>query len=450
MEGASMEVVQVIDGDPPSDSVLSPTMILQCVNPSNAVAFKQRVKDWLKSASELPSLSAGQELLISIWLEKLTRQLEGEVRGAEDWKARWDHSIEAWQQEELRLAADVKWESQVSMGMIDGSAEDDHLLIRGNADNPGPRVARRWLAALEEKEESRCFQDLSGSGRDLLAKKLVDPQNPLTARVIANRVWHHLMGRGIVPTTDDFGVLGQRPSHQELLDHLAAEMVEGGWSIKELIREVVISSTYRQSSRIPTREGDVDADNVWLSHARVRRLEAESVRDSMLSVAGRLDMALEGRSVAVHLTDFLQGRGRPGESGPADGRGRRSLYTAVRRNFLVPMMTTFDAPVPFSAMGRRNVSNVPAQSLMLLNDPLVHDLARSWAENVLKTPLSNDDERIERMFEMAFNRRPTESEKQIVTSFIESERLGGVTDLLAVYQQIAHMMFNSKEFIFRF
>ncbi len=462
LDGQSMEVIQVIDGDAPISGSPQEMVLLKRLSRSENDQGLTVWKDWLANLPNSTESNSTEDLLIAKWLDRVLSEISGSSGVSSEspipasWVSRWKETIAAWRQEEQKLASQAKWESQVSMGMIDGSGEDDHLLIRGNTDKPGPLVARRFLAALSDQsnrpDHSTSKDSIGrwGSGRMELAQRLIDSQNPLTARVIANRIWHHLLGRGIVSTTDDFGVLGQRPTHPELLDHLAMRLIEHDWSLKELVRDIVLSSTYRQSSRVPEGVEQLDPDNIWLSHARVRRLEGEAIRDSMFFVAGRLDFALEGRSVPVHLTDFLQGRGRPGVSGPVDGQGRRSLFTAVRRNFLVPMMTTFDAPVPFSAMGRRNVSNVPAQSLMLLNDPLVHDLSKSWGDRVLKLPLESDRERINRMFEMAFGRRPVEREQKTVLEFIEAERSAGENDASQIYQQVAHMLFNTKEFIFRF
>ena len=227
----------------------------------------------------------------------------------------------------------------------------------------------------------------AGSGRLELARRMVDPAaNPLTPRVLVNRLWKHHFGEGIVKTTDDFGAMGRKPSHPELLDWLAAEFVGRGWSIKAMHRLMVTSSTYRMVS-VPQGDAErLDPTNAFLHRMNVRRLEAEAIRDSLLAVSGRLEPSMYGPSVPVHLTSFMEGRGRPGHSGPLDGDGRRSLYLNVRRNFLDPMFLAFDMPVPFSTMGRRNVSNVPAQALTLMNDPMVVGQARLWAKRVIGGP----------------------------------------------------------------
>jgi hypothetical protein len=278
----------------------------------------------------------------------------------------------------------------------------------------------------------------------------VDPSNPLTARVMVNRVWHHLFGRGIVPTVDNFGVLGQVPSHPELLDFLARRFVhDQGWSVKALIRELVLSQTYQMSSR-PTDEfaEQTDPENVLLHRMNVRRLEGEAIRDAILSVSGRLQPSIGGPSVPVYLTPFMEGRGRPGSSGPLDGDGRRSLYMAVRRNFLPPMMLAFDAPIPFNSMGRRNISNVPAQALILMNDPFVVEEAARWAKREMVR--QDAAERVQEMYHEAFSRPADETELSAAGEFIrdQAKRYGLSAPDEKVWADFAHVLFNVKEFIY--
>ena len=280
------------------------------------------------------------------------------------------------------LARQIQRETATAPVMFEGSGVDEVLLVRGSTKTPASPVPRRFLEALAGPQPMSIR---SGSGRRELAEIIASDQNPLTARVIVNRVWHHLFGRGIVPTVDNFGVLGQGPSHPELLDWLAVHFTKDlGWSIKSLVRELMLSRAYQMSSRPDDlRAEQLDPENVLLHRAHLRRLEGEAIRDAMLMVSGRFNAAAGGPSVPVHLTEFMEGRGRP-QGGPLDGDGRRSLYIAVRRNFLPPFMLAFDTPIPFNTMGRRNVSNVPAQALFLMNDPLVVDLSRKWAQRILQ------------------------------------------------------------------
>ncbi len=173
------------------------------------------------------------------------------------------------------------------------------------------------------------------------------------------------------------------------------------------------------------------------------------IRDSLLALSGRLDPKPFGAPVPIHLTAFMDGRGRPRTNGPLDGDGRRSIYIAVRRNFLSPFMLTFDSPVPFSSMGRRNVSNVPAQSLILMNDPFVVEQSKRWAERVLKQG-SSVEANIVWMYQSAFARQPTDREKQMAMEFLGASPEGSSATAVAEerWSHFAHALINTKEFIF--
>lgn len=335
--------------------------------------------------------------------------------------------------------------------ITDGSSEDEHVFIRGSHKSLGPVVPRRMLEAISGPNQPRLT---SGSGRLELARRVLAPENPYPARVMVNRVWHHLFGKGIVGSVDNFGVLGQRPTHPELLDHLASEFRRDGWSLKRLIRRVMLSNTYRQSSEPNAQAVATDPQNTLRHHMPVRRLESEAIRDAMLAVSGRLDKTMYGPSVPVHLTRFMQGRGRPRQSGPLDGNGRRSLYIAVRRNFLPPMMLAFDTPIPFNTIGRRNVSNVPAQALILMNDPFVIQQAERWAKRVLAGNANSPEDRIRSMYQTAFARPATADEIAKGIGFLKSQAKarGANGDAWQrdprVWADLCHVMFNVKEFIF--
>jgi hypothetical protein len=287
----------------------------------------------------------------------------------------------------------------------------------------------------------------------------VDRDNPLVSRVIVNRVWQHLMGRGIVPSVDNFGVLGQEPTHPELLDYLAAEFMEDGWSIKRLIRRIMLSSTYQQGSGFGVQNSDgreaaaADPQNLLFHRQNVKRLEGEAIRDAILAISGRLDATMHRPSVPVYLTPFMEGRGRPKESGPLDGAGRRSIYIAVRRNFLPPMMLAFDTPIPFTTIGRRNVSNVPAQALTLMNDPFVAEQALLWARRTLEDGQASPQVRVRHMYLAAFSREPTDAETAAAVAFLEDQahEYGLVehnsTQDERVWRDLAHVVFNVKEFV---
>jgi hypothetical protein len=336
--------------------------------------------------------------------------------------------------------------SRLAMAMLDGTSEDDHVLIRGNSSKPGDVEPRHFLTAITGNQPLAIE---AGSGRLELAQQINDPANPLTSRVIVNRIWHYLIGRGIVPTTDDFGVLGQRPTDPELLDHLATRFIQDDRSIKRMIRTIALSRTYQMSSHADPTAVAADPKNLLWHHRPPNRLEGEVIRDSLLSLSGRLDETQFGEPIPIHLTAFMDGRGRPGKSGPLDGAGRRSIYVAVRRNFLSPFMLTFDSPTPFSTMGRRNVSNVPAQALILMNDPLVVELASGWAERAIENHATVES-RLHWMYQSAFARQPTPKEQAIAIAYVKAQTAeGGASENnRQVWADFAHALINTKEFIF--
>jgi mono/diheme cytochrome c family protein len=336
------------------------------------------------------------------------------------------------------LLSRTKPESRLAMAMMDGDGADERVFVRGSHKALGEVVPRRFLEALAGP---RRIAAPRGSGRLELARQMTDPAlNPFVARVLVNRVWHHLFGRGIVASVDNFGVMGERPTHPELLDYLAERFVRDGWSVKRLVRTLVLSRAYAMSSTAGGPGDAADPENLLLHRARLRRLEGEAIRDAMLAVSGRIDGRIYGPPVPVHLTAFQEGRGRPA-GGPLDGDGRRSVYLSVRRNFLSPFLLAFDTPSPFSTVGRRTVSNVPAQALILMNDPFVQQQADLWARRTLAQP-GGERERITRMYQSAFARAPTEDELTACRGFLHGQRDR------AAWADLAHVLFNAKEFIF--
>jgi hypothetical protein len=345
------------------------------------------------------------------------------------------------------IASRVRWESRTAVAWFDGTGVDENVLVRGKPFKPGAVSPRSLPVAFAS---AKPITTTASSGRYELGLQLVDPANPLVARTIVNRVWHHLFGRGLVATVDNFGALGDRPTHPELLDHLAWQFVhEDNWALKRLIKRLVLTQTFAMSSRSTDARGEeLDPSNALLHRMPVRRLEGEVIRDALLAVSGRLNPAVGGPPVTVHLTEFLVGRGRPEKSGPLDGDGRRSIYTAMRRNFLPTFMQTFDAPTPFSTVGKRNVTNVPGQSLALMNDPLFHQQARVWAER-LRRELPNADAatRVQWLFESAYGRLPTKSETDAcLESLAELRELheGNVE----AWGDLCHALLNANDFIY--
>jgi len=339
-----------------------------------------------------------------------------------------------------------------ALAITEGTPEDEHILIRGQHMKPGELVPRRYLKAFDPGQVSLSDDT---SGRLELARKIASPDNPLTARVLVNRLWHHHFGQGIVASVDDFGHMGKPPTHPELLDWLAGELIENGWSLKHIHRLMVLSNTYRMSSDItdPAAE-QADPENNLLHRMNLVRLEGEAIRDAMLLISGRLDDTMYGSSVMPHVSPDMEARGIP-RSGPLDGNGRRSIYINVRRNFLTPMFLAFDFPAPFTTMGRRSVSNVPAQALSLMNNEFVVQQAQRWSEHVLKQIPGNTEnatqKRITSLYESALARLPAEDEIAAAEEFIaaqSTEYRGGDDNHPQAWADLCHVMFNLKEFYY--
>ncbi|MDY3551736.1 PSD1 and planctomycete cytochrome C domain-containing protein [Gemmata sp. JC717] len=331
--------------------------------------------------------------------------------------------------------------------MRDGNGINERVFIRGSHKSPGAEAPRGPLEAFALP----AFKS-AGSGRLELARTLTDPSNPLVTRVLVNRLWKHHFGEGLVRSPDDFGAQGQPPTHPELLDWLAAELVAKKWSLKAVHKLMLLSAAYQQSSRaVPEQTAKAltaDPQNKLLHRQNVKRLEAEAIRDGILAVSGRLDLRTDGPGVLPHLTEHQVGRGRPA-SGPLDGDGRRSLYLQVRRNFLNPMFTAFDYPTPFTAIGRRTVSNVPAQALVMLNNPFVLQQTELWAKRVLAQPGAKPEDRVRAMYAAAFGREPSNDELGAATAFVaEQSNEYGKPNHPKAWADLAHVLVNAKEFVF--
>ena len=382
----------------------------------------------------------------SSWISWLVQTPLAGLPGQELTASPLSADVMALTQRRAQAAGRIAYRRKV-MALADGTAEDERVHLRGNHKKLGDATPRRFLEAFVGAGPQKTA---IGSGRLELAERMTDPQiTPLVPRVVVNRIWQHLFGRGLVPTPDDFGNMGQAATHPELLEYLTAEFVADGWSIKRLQKRLLLSQTFGMSSRNDDpRAAEVDANNRLWHRMQIRRLDAEAIRDSLLAVSGSLNPALYGRSVPPHLTAFMIGRGRPGNSGPLDGENRRTIYLNVRRNFLNPMLMAFDYPVPFSSIGRRSQSNVPAQALTMLNNPFVLQQAERWAQKILAQP-GEPAARIQRMYETAFGRPPTDNELTISVAYLTEQKAApGSPEELAAYAGLAHVLLNVKEFLF--
>ncbi len=321
------------------------------------------------------------------------------------------------------------------MGVQDAKRiADSQLYERGEFAHPVKAVPRGFPRVIEVKGNVPAKQ----SGRLELAQWIASRDNPLTARVMANRVWRHLFGAGIVRTADNFGFSGGRPSHPELLDHLAIQFMDGGWSVKNLIKEIVLSKTYRQSSQ---GKSESDPDNQFLSHANKRRLDAEVIRDSMLAVSGLLDTSRRTGSLVAELDgQSVSLIGFNSKLPPdLDGSQRRSIYLPVIRDQLPDVLEQFDVANPNLVTGDRDVTNVPLQALYLLNGPFVQTQAAALAKRIQSSP-----DRVQAAFLLCFNRLPDVKEQQLAAAFFQSH----AADEAKLLETFCQSLLGSAEFRF--
>jgi hypothetical protein len=319
--------------------------------------------------------------------------------------------------------------------LADAQGANMKLHIRGNPNRTGDEVPRRFLSILSADAPPAFSQ---GSGRLELARAIASPGNPLTARVIVNRLWQQHFGRGIVNTPSNFGSLGERPTHPELLDYLASRLVSQGWSMRKIHREILLSATYRQSSADVPANAELDPDNRLLWRMNRRRLDVEAWRDALLAAAGNLDRSLGGPSGNLPANDFV----------------RRTLYGRVSRHNLDGMLRLFDFPDPNITSERRTVTTIPLQQLFVLNSDFMVRQAKVLAARV--ATVSNDDAgRIQEAYRVLFGRLPTDEESQIGREFLSDSEPGSNSadpaapkSALSRWEQYTQVLLGANEFTF--
>jgi hypothetical protein len=309
----------------------------------------------------------------------------------------------------------------LAMGVLDQEQiVDAPLLDRGEVGKPGDLVPRGFPQVIELENGPQIPQ--GSSGRLELAQWLTHPDHPLTARVMVNRVWQHLLGAGIVETVDNFGTTGSPPSHPELLDHLAVQFMDDGWSIQHLVRRIVLTRTYRQASTFRIDAFQLDPENRLLWRASKRRLEAEAIRDAMLAVSGELDLARPEASLVgrVILDKPISLIGLDERLPPdLDGAVHRSVYLPVIRDRLPDVLELFDFAEPSLVTGDRETTNVPIQALYLMNSPFVLERSAALADRLLREA-AGPTQHVQLAFHLCLNRTPDEYEEQRALECLES------------------------------
>jgi hypothetical protein len=339
-------------------------------------------------------------------------------------------TVKTLQAELDALKKDAPPKYPVIHGLTEGKTiADMRVHLRGNPATLGAEAPRRFLAILAGGEGPAPFQQ--GSGRLELARAIASPDNPLTARVLVNRVWERHFGRGLVATPSNFGNLGERPSHPQLLDHLASGFIASGWSMKALHRTIMLSATYQLGSATVAQNVALDPENTLLWRANRRRLEVEAWRDAMLAVSGQLDASVGGPSAELASPE----------------NRRRTLYAAVSRHNLDGLLRLFDFPDPNITSDKRAVTTVPLQQLFVLNSPFMERQAQALAARLTSDPADSDETRITRAFLLLFGRPPRDPEVALGREFIAGESDDPKAGP-SRWQQYAQVLLGTNEFAF--
>lgn len=308
----------------------------------------------------------------------------------------------------------------------EGKPTDLAVFVRGNVEVTGVASHRGFLTVLSPSDEPLRFEN--GSGRLELAHQIARPDNPLTARVFVNRVWDELIGQPLVGTPSNFGQLGSEPTHPQLLDDLAVRFIANGWSTKWLVKEIVTSATYRQSSTISADDAQQDPENRWIGHMNRKRLRVEAWRDSLLAAAGQLESRVGGPSMV-----------------PSDTKERRrTLYSGISRFELNPLLAVFDFPDPNVHSAQRSETITPQQRLVTMNHPFVLFAAKATAERLSGWGSDHDDVKIDAAYRTLFWRTPKATERQVAHEFLSAEFANGVS----AWPQWIHALMASNEMMF--
>lgn len=336
--------------------------------------------------------------------------------------------IKAWQKEIEKLEAKSPPKFAFAHTLHDSGSNDMHVALRGNPLKKGPLAPRRFLRIVAGEERPHFNE---GSGRTQLADAVTDPKNPLTPRVLVNRIWLNHFGRALVRTPNNFGMLGEQPTHPELLDWLSTTFVESGWSIKALHRTIMTSAAYRSSSAFDQDSFDLDGDNRTIWRMNPRRMVVETWRDSLLAVTGELDSAIGGPSIDNIV-----------------GSNRRTLYAKVSRNDPQrsdEFLRLFDFPIPRASSGKRTTNVIPQQFLFMMNSQFMLDRARALADRCQKTE-DQQQGQIEQAYRLLYGRQPTERELQTAARYLQSQ--SSPDGELNRWQQYCQVLLSSNEFMF--
>jgi hypothetical protein len=391
---------------------------------------------------DLPLIAEPERTKEYVAFEKRVNELEGEVAAYKEknkaelaqGNRKFRDGLKALQKKVDAFKASSTAAPPRAMIMQDKKQPvNPHVFLRGNPNNAGPEVPRQFLGMLAG-ENRQPFHE--GSGRLELARAIVDKSNPLTARVFINRLWLHLFGQGLVTTPSDFGLRADPPSHPQLLDYLAAQFMEEGWSIKKMQRSILLSAAYQSSSAPHPAAAKVDPENRLLARMNRKRLEFEAMRDALLASAGNLDPKMYGPPVDITTSPFT---------------GRRTLYGFIDRQNLPGLFRAFDFASPDATNPQRYLTTVPQQALFLLNSPFVLEQARALIRRPEFASLTEEaPSRIQSLYRLVFGRDADAEEVRLGERFLAGggEPTGPTTVTLTAWERYAQVLLLSNEFMF--
>jgi mono/diheme cytochrome c family protein len=353
--------------------------------------------------------------------------------------------LTALHKEQAELKKSAPGEPEMACAIEDGDQVEQKVFVRGDYNNPGEAAPRGFPAILARYDTKPSFV---GSGRLQLAEWLTQPGHPLTARVMVNRIWQWHFGEGLVRTPDNFGKTGERPTHPELLDYLAAQFVKNGWSIKAMSRMIMLSSSYRMSSVNPTVAEEADPDNRLLTRFSRRRLSVEEMRDGLLAIDGTLDLTMGGT--------LQTGRGTDGENNQArlslnpEKLKRRTVYLPLRRANLPTLLNLFDFGDATTASGKRQLTNVATQALFWLNSEFLNERAQIVAKSLLDQNEMSDAARTETAYARILNRRPDKSEIDQALNYVAGfkQKFAGEKADQKAWQSLCRVLMSSNDFVY--
>jgi hypothetical protein len=415
--------------------------------------WKRKVAAALKEGTpppEKPKFKAGKNRFFSeVFLGKGPLALpEKDQEQAPLFSQQSNERLSALRREVEELKKVAPPEPPMACAVAEGENIQQRVFLRGNYQNPAQEVPKRFPRVISNDPQPPITH---GSGRLELARWLASPSHPLTARVMVNRIWQWHFGEGLVRTPSNFGKLGEPPTHPELLDYLAQQFVASGWSVKAMHRLIMASSTYQMSSTVTLQQAQYDPANRFWSHFSARRLDVEEIRDTLLSVAGSLDLTMGGS--LIEGTGIVHDKENDPVArvsfDPAKSR-RRTVYLPLRRSNLPSVLTLFDFGDAVSTGESRSRTNVAPQALFMMNSKFVAEQASDFAKLLLTDKNADDKKRVERAIWTMLSRKPAVQEVDAALSYIdgmEKKRAGEEASLNA-WQSYCRILMSSNEFVY--